>query len=50
MSLLEHGYMIVFTGMSSMCPKTSMCEVPSGVLWRLRADVVYDNGVVEIYM
>ena len=27
-----------------MSPETSTCEIPSDVLWKLRADLVYDNG------
>ena len=36
------------TSTSTMSPKTFMCEVPSDVLRKLRADFVYDNGVIEI--
>ena len=31
----------------STSPETPTCEVPSYILRKLRADVVYDNGVVE---
>ena len=31
-----------------MSPETSLCEVLNEVLWKLRADFVYDNGIIEI--
>ena len=44
----QHGDIIISTSMSTTSPETSTCEVPSDILWKLRADVVYDNGVIEV--
>ena len=46
----RHGdiHVIISTSMSHYSPVTSMCEVLSDVLSKLRADIVYDNGIVEI--
>ena len=44
----RHGDIIISTSTSTTNLETSMCEVPSNVLQKLRADFVYDNGVVEI--
>ena len=42
------GDIIISTNMSTMSPEISTCEVPSDVSRKLRADFVYDNGVVEV--
>ena len=41
----EHGNIIIIYKHTSR--KASMCEAPSDVSWKLRADFVYDNGIVE---
>ena len=43
-----HGDIIISTSMSTMSPEISMCEVPSDVLLKLRADFVCDNGIIEV--
>ena len=44
----RHADIIMSTSMSTTSPETSTCEVSSDVLWKLRADFVYNNAIVEI--
>ena len=44
----QHGNIIILTSTSTTSPATSTYVVPSDVLQKLRADFVYNNGVIEI--
>ena len=48
----RYGDTIILTNMLTTCPDTSMCEceVLSDAVRKLRADFVYDNGVVAIHV
>ena len=39
---------VISTRTSTSSPETSMFEVPSNTIRKLRADSVYSNGVIEV--
>ena len=43
----RHSDTIISTSTLTTSPKTSMCEVLSDVLRKLRADFVHNNDVIE---